>query len=134
MQDEKPDMDDSTDVSADVQESKSQVLAKLEPDTLPATRLGAAAPSKPARALAFVSIVVAGVCGALIGYAFTDLQCADGCTGWAGFGAVVGGLVGAIGVAIVAVLVLRAMDEWETVKGSEPRDHPARDRPERSSK
>jgi len=104
-------------------------LAKVEPAKLPVTTLSAAAPSKPARGLAFLSIVIGGLCGGLIGFAFTDLQCTDGCTGWAGFGAVVGALAGSIGVAIVAVLVLRAMDEWETVKDQQPGDHPSRKRP-----
>ncbi|MGI9624980.1 MAG: hypothetical protein ACR2PK_19290 [Acidimicrobiales bacterium] len=104
-------------------------LSRLDPDDLPATRLQAAAPSKPARGLAFASIVVGGVCGGLIGYAFTDLQCEDGCTGWAGLSGVLGALIGAIGVAIVAVLVLRAMDEWESVKDQDPGEHPARRRP-----
>jgi len=73
------------------------------------------------RTLAFASIVIAGACGGLIGYAFTDLQCENGCTTAAGFGGLIGALVGAVGVAIVAVLVLRAMDEWETVR---TRDEP----------
>ncbi len=91
-------------------------------ERLPVAAVPAAAPSKPVRALAFSSIVIAGLCGGLIGYAFTDLQCADGCTAAAGLGGVVGAIVGAVGVAIVAVLVLRAMDEWETVQARDSRD------------
>lgn len=104
-------------------------IERLDPDRLPLTRLAAAAPSAPARGLAFGSIIVGGVCGGLIGFAFTDLQCDDGCTGWAGLSGIVGAIVGAVGVAIVAVLVLRAMDEWESVKDERPEDHPARRRP-----
>jgi len=37
-----------------------------------------------ARLLAVVAIVVAGLCGGLIGYAFMDLQCDDGCATYAG--------------------------------------------------
>ena len=57
--------------------------------------------------------MIAGLCGALIGYAFADNQCVSNCTNWKGIGLVVGALVGAVGVAIVAVLALRAMDEWQ---------------------
>jgi hypothetical protein len=96
--------------------SAAAMPERIDPDRLPVTAVPAATPSAPVRALAFASIVVAGICGGLIGYAFTDLQCEDGCTAAAGIGGVVGAIIGAVGVAIVAVLVLRAMDEWETVK------------------
>ena len=64
-----------------------------------------ALPSVAARVLAFVAIVIGGLCGGLIGYAFTDLQCGpehpakaaahatnddSGCDGWNGLGGVVG--------------------------------------------
>lgn len=65
--------------------------------------------------LAFLAILVAGVCGALIGGSFVSLQC-DDCDAATGVGAVVGGLVAAGGVAVVAVLVLRAMGEWRRVE------------------
>ncbi len=106
-------------------------IERVDPEGLPLTRLAAAAPSAPARGLAFGSIVVGGVCGGLIGFAFTDLQCDDGCTAWAGVSGIIGAIVGAVGVAIVAVLVLRAMDEWESVKDEHPENHPARRRPNR---
>lgn len=73
-----------------------------------------ALPSVGARALAVAAIVLAGVCGGLIGWKVTDLQVVD-----AGIFAFLGGLAGAIfaggGVGIVAVLVLRAMGEWNTI-------------------
>ena len=94
----------------------SDAVESFSPDRLPRARVPSAAPSRPARALAFSSIVIAGLCGGLIGYAFTDLQCTDGCSTLAGVGALAGALIGAVGVAIVATLVLRAMDEWESVK------------------
>lgn len=97
-------------------------------ERLPVASVPAAVPSKPVRALAFSSIVIAGLCGGLIGYAFTDLQCTDGCTAAAGVGGVVGAIVGAVGVAIVAVLVLRAMDEWETVQARDDADADSRRR------
>jgi hypothetical protein len=87
-----------------------------------------ALPSVAARILAFVAILVGGVCGGLIGYAFLDLQCGpdhastakahvvrehdSGCDAWSGVGGVAGAVVGAGGTGVVAVLVLRAMSEW----------------------
>ena len=99
-----------------------------------------ALPSVTARALAFIAIILGGLCGGLIGYAITDLQCgtpevaveldadgrpvdgaavperdpddADGCRTLAAVGGLIGAGVGAGGVAIVSVLVLRAMAEW----------------------
>ncbi len=70
-------------------------------------------PSSGARILAFLAICVAGLCGGLIGYAVTDLQ-TDGSLA-AAIGGVVGAVAAAGGVAIVAVLALRAMTEWRTV-------------------
>lgn len=75
-----------------------------------------ALPSPLARGLAFVSILVAGLCGGLIGFAFTDLQCTGDCDTWIGAGTIIGAVIAAGGVAIVAILTLRAMDEWETVR------------------
>ncbi len=71
-------------------------------------------PSTGARVLAFVAILVGGLCGGLIGYAITDLQCADGCTGLAGGVGLLGAVVGAVGVGVVSVLALRAMGEWRS--------------------
>lgn len=82
------------------------------PDAQP-TVIPSALPSGRARALAAAAIVVGGVCGALIGYSFADLQCSGECTTWNGVGLVVGALVSSVGVAVVAVLTLRAMDEWQ---------------------
>lgn len=65
-----------------------------------------------ARVLAVVAILVAGLCGGLIGFAVTDISCTDGCTTTAGFAGVASAIFGAGGVAIVAVLALRAMAEW----------------------
>src|SRR5688572_7929595 len=84
-----------------------------------------ALPSVAARLLAFVAILVGGLCGGLIGWSVTDLQCGglgegtaaeveedDGCVAWSAGGALVGAVLGAGGVGIVSVLVLRAMGEW----------------------
>jgi hypothetical protein len=78
-----------------------------------------ALPSPTARALAFLAIILAGLCGALIGWSFVDLQCDGNCTTPGGIGAIVGGLFGAVGVAVVAVLTLRAMAEWKRIKAEE---------------
>jgi hypothetical protein len=75
-----------------------------------------ALPSTGARVLAFVAILVAGFCGGVIGYAFTDLQCEGDCTVQTGIGGLTGAIVGAVGVAIVATLALRAMGEWRTIQ------------------
>ena len=73
-----------------------------------------AAPPPLARALALVAVVVAGACGGLIGYAVVDLSCDGGCTVAAGVTGVLAALGAAVGVAVVAVLTLRAMGEWKT--------------------
>ena len=97
-----------------------------------------ALPPVGARILAFVAILVGGLCGGLIGWSVTDLQCGttshpvviggaapvtttttilehhdrSGCTTWDGLGGLGGAVIGAGGTGIVAVLVLRAMSEW----------------------
>lgn len=86
-----------------------------------------ALPSTGARAAAFAAIVVAGVCGGLIGYAFVELQCEGDCTVAAGLSGLVGAVLFAVGVGIVAVLALRAMGEWRTVRGDD-RDRPGGER------
>ncbi len=73
-----------------------------------------ALPPKVARILAFVAILVGGLCGGLIGYGFTDLSCASDCTALAGGAGLLGAVIGAVGVGVVAVLALRAMAEWHT--------------------
>jgi hypothetical protein len=83
------------------------------PDGRPISSL----PSVQARVLAFASILVAGVCGALIGDSIVALQCrGSSCGTDKGVGAIIGGVIAAVGVAVVAVLVLRAMGEWKTIK------------------
>lgn len=81
----------------------------------PADRPLSAIPSRRARALAFAAILVGGLCGALIGSSFVRIQCTKACSTSSGIGGVVGGLFAAAGVAVVAVLVLRAMGEWRRI-------------------
>jgi hypothetical protein len=95
-----------------------------------------ALPSVLARSLAFVAILVGGLCGGLIGWAVSDLQCGAGaspdivviqshpstsiapqptgagCTTWNAGSGVLGAGIGAGGTGAVAILVLRAMAEW----------------------
>ena len=71
-----------------------------------------ALPSPAARAAAFVAICVAGVAGGLIGYSLVELQCTGTCAVPLGLGLLVGAVVAAVGMSIVAVLVLRALGEW----------------------
>lgn len=75
-----------------------------------------ALPPAAARVIAFVSIVVAGVCGGLIGFALVDIGYAGTSSTPLAVGALVGAIVSALGVAVVAVLVLRAMGEWRTIE------------------
>ena len=78
-----------------------------------------ALPSTRARVLAFAAILVAGVCGALIGASLVNVQCRGDCATSSGLAALIGALVSAGGVAVVAVLVLRAMGEWKQISEEE---------------
>jgi hypothetical protein len=80
------------------------------------TDVESAVPPVAARVLAFVSILIGGLCGGLIGFAITDVQCTGECEVATGAGGLVGAVLGALGVAVIAVLVLRAMGEWRTVR------------------
>ncbi len=74
-----------------------------------------ALPSPLARALAFVSILIGGLSGGLIGYALVDIQY-DGSAQWPlGLGILVGSVASAAGTAVVAILVLRAIGEWRSI-------------------
>jgi hypothetical protein len=75
-----------------------------------------ALPSTGARVLAFVSILVGGLCGGLMGWSLIDIQCSGDCGVEAGLAGLAGALIGAVGVAVVATLALRAMGEWRTIQ------------------
>lgn len=75
-----------------------------------------ALPSTGARVLALAAIVLAGICGGLIGWKVTSLQVDDTNSMAAGIGGLVGAIMAAIGVGVLAVLVLRAMGEWHTLQ------------------
>jgi hypothetical protein len=71
-------------------------------------------PPTGARVLAFLSILIGGLCGGLIAYGFTDVSCEGDCGTLAGGMGVLGAVLGAVGVGVVAVLALRAMGEWSS--------------------
>jgi hypothetical protein len=75
-----------------------------------------ALPSPAARAAAFASICLGGLAGALIGYSLVSLQCDGDCAVPLGLGILVGAIVAAGGMSIVAVLVLRAVGEWRDIQ------------------
>jgi hypothetical protein len=74
-----------------------------------------ALPSTAARALAFISILIGGLAGALIGYALVDVQTDDASGLLLGLGILIGSALSAAGTAVVAVLVLRALGEWREI-------------------
>ena len=71
-----------------------------------------ALPSRTARIVAFVSVLVSGLAGGAIGYALVDVQCTGECAVPAGLGMLIGSVSFAAGMSVVAVLGLRAMGEW----------------------
>jgi hypothetical protein len=71
------------------------------------------AASRGALVAAFVAVVVAGLSGAAIGYGLVGIGCSGNCSTVSGLGALIGGLLAAGGVAIVAVLLLRSLAEWK---------------------
>jgi hypothetical protein len=80
------------------------------------------APARPVSRLAlvgaFLAVVVGGLSGAAIGFGLVGIDCQGDCATPKGVGALVGGTIGAAGVAVVAVLVLRAMAEWRRTAGA----------------
>ena len=81
-------------------------------DLDPAKRPLSAIPSPLARAIAFVAILVCALAGASIGYSMIDIQCSGECGTPLGIGIFIGAVVGAAGMSVVSVLVLRAIGEW----------------------
>lgn len=79
-----------------------------------------------ARAIAFTAILLGGLAGGLIGYALVDLQYDGGSSIPAGIGLLAGAVLCAAGLAIVAVLALRAMGEWREIADRERAGHAPR--------
>ncbi|MGB3737669.1 MAG: hypothetical protein WA964_22145 [Ilumatobacter sp.] len=82
-----------------------------------------AIPSVGVRIAAFVSICLSGFAGALIGYSLIEIQCDGDCGLAKGVGLLVGALIAAIGMAVVAVLVMRALGEWREANDREDAGH-----------
>jgi hypothetical protein len=70
-----------------------------------------------ARALTVSSVLVAGACGGLIGWAVVDLQCEGDCVVQTGLGGLVGAVLAAAGTALICVLAIQAMAEWRAQEG-----------------
>lgn len=87
----------------------------MEPSPLGDERPLSALPSPWARGAAFVAICLAGLAGAIIGMSLVELQCDGDCTVPRGLGLLVGAIVAAGGMSVVAVLVLRALGEWREI-------------------
>ena len=75
-----------------------------------------ALPAPTARLAAFVAILLGGLAGGLIGYTLVKLQCHGTCAAQRGIGALVGAIIAALGMSVVAVLVLRALGEWKEIE------------------
>lgn len=78
-----------------------------------------ALPSPAARVVAFVAVILAGVAGGLIGYALIDIQCSGECAVPTGIGLFLGAILTALGMGVVAVLVLRAVGEWRELQDAD---------------
>ena len=85
-----------------------------------------ALPSVGVRVAAFVAILLGGLAGALIGYSLVDLQCEGDCAVPIGLGILSGAIIAAGGMAIVAVLVMRALGEWDEIQDRESAGHAPR--------
>lgn len=82
-----------------------------------------ALPSVGVRVAAFVAILLSGLAGGLIGYSLVNLQCEGDCAVPTGLGILVGAVIAAGGMAIVAVLVMRALGEWDEIQDREQAGH-----------
>lgn len=81
-----------------------------------------ALPSVRARAIAFTGILLAGLAGAAMGYLMSDVQCSGSCAVPNGIGMLLGSLIGAAGMSVVAILALRAIGEWRELADKEGRN------------
>jgi hypothetical protein len=85
-----------------------------------------ALPSVGVRIAAFAAICLSGLSGAMIGYSLIALQCDGDCGVAKGLGLFIGALIAAVGMAVVAVLVMRALGEWREVTDREQAGHAPR--------
>jgi hypothetical protein len=63
-----------------------------------------------------VAIIVGGLAGGLIGFSLVKVQCTGSCDTPKALGGGIGAVLAAVGTAVVAVLVLRAMGEWREIQ------------------
>lgn len=84
------------------------------PEGIPGGDPTSALPSVMARVVAFMSIFVGAGTGGMIGHTFADLGGFS--SSMVGLLTFVSMLLGAGGVAVIAVLTLRAFGEWETIR------------------
>ena len=82
-----------------------------------------AIPSVGVRVAAFVTICLAGLAGAVIGYSLVGLQCDGDCALVSGIGLLAGAVACAAGMAVVSVLVMRALGEWRETTDRERAGH-----------
>jgi hypothetical protein len=82
-----------------------------------------AIPSVGVRVGAFVAILLSGLAGAIIGASLVSIQCEGDCDLPIGLGLLVGAVTAALGMAVVAVLVMRAMGEWREIEDRERAGH-----------
>ena len=85
-----------------------------------------ALPSVAARITAFAAICLSGLAGGLIGASLVSLQCEGDCALAIGLGILGGAVFAAGGMAIVAVLVMRALGEWHEIEDREHAGHAPR--------
>lgn len=85
-----------------------------------------ALPSVGVRVGAFVAICLSGLAGAMIGYSLISLQCDGNCSVPQGIGILIGAVCAAAGMAVVAVLVMRALGEWREVEDRSNAGHAPR--------
>jgi hypothetical protein len=68
-------------------------------------------PGRGAYLISFGAVVLAGILGGIIGFGVADVGSSSNAARFVG--TLLGATIGAAGVGIVAVLVLRAMSEWD---------------------
>jgi hypothetical protein len=87
-------------------------------------------PSTAAMIGAFVAVMLAGAFGATIGFGLVDISARGRDPGFSAvIGMVIGAVIGAGGVAVVAVLVLRTMGDWAKHPARGPDALPDRPKP-----
>lgn len=108
-------MQDRTNVTHTSDASSGSDERAYDRDVADPTESLSALPSRTARIMAFIAILIGGAAGGLIGYALAEVQSDDAGNIARGLGIFLGSTISAGGTAIVAVLVLRALGEWRDI-------------------